>query len=158
MGRKKSVQFLNVIFVALFCVSLASCEKDESENDPQGTITVKIRNKDNGYTKIDMLESNDPGYFFLTINKANNFSCFYQDFEMVDVGAVSGLSAINSIPQQGWSTKVAVLPGHGYIARIYGYKTDRLYYVRFYAISYIKGTSGGIIGANVKYQSPWQIF
>ncbi len=60
------------MIVALFCVSLTSCEKEgneESENDPPGTITVKIRNKDNGGNDFELFYERES----VKISKANNF-------------------------------------------------------------------------------------
>ena len=98
----------------------------------------------------------------LSINDANNFDAY--EGEIVCVGKVSGIGSIKKVPQSGWSDKCAVQPGYGYVLRVKGYRwndNSREYsdyrYVRIYVVDYMEGTSGGIIGATIKYQAPWDV-
>ena len=99
-------------------VSFAACDKDSPDNpdnpnggtdnpgasvsDPAGTVTLKMRNADNGKTYLDDI----------LIDTGNNFT----GARFVDVGPVAGLGNITSIPKVGWTSRVAVNPGHGYVA------------------------------------------
>lgn len=106
--------------------------------DPAGTITLKMRNADNGYTGLDAIH----------IDRGNNFEGW--DAEFVDVGFVAGLGNVTSIPKVGWTSKIAVNPGHGYVA----YSGGRFY--RIYVTGWTVTTGDLIIGAEVKYQKPFQ--
>ncbi len=93
--------------------------------------------------------------------------------EMVDIGPVRGLGNVRKAPAAGWSDDdIACEVGHGYIVRISGkshYKRDPYYYfdgteedyweettyIRLYVVESIVNTSGGIMGAKVKYQYPF---
>jgi len=73
---------------------------------------------------------------------------------------MSGLGNIKSIPTSGWAQKAAVTKGYGYIARCINVINNNVFvdttYVRIYVMEYlIAANSNGIIGAKVKYQSPF---
>lgn len=132
-------------------VSFAACDKDSPDNpdnpnggtdnpgasvsDPAGTVTLKMRNADNGKTYLDDI----------LIDTGNNFT----GARFVDVGPVAGLGNITSIPKVGWTSRVAVNPGHGYVA----YSNGSFY--RLYVTSWTVTTGDLIIGAEVKYQKPF---
>ena len=146
----KTKQFF---FAALAIAMLATSCKENSFNpqvkvpDPEGTITVKVRNADNGKTIVEYM-------FYIT--KSNNFTGYYSGYEFVDYGAVRGLGNVVSIPKSGWADQVAVIPGHGYVMR---HLSNGYYkYIRLYVVEEIVGanTNGGIIGAVVKYQYPFE--
>lgn len=155
----KTKQFF---FVALAIAMLATSCKDNSSSpqakvpDPEGTITVKVRNANNGKTYVE-------GWFYIT--ESNNFgglADLYVDCQFVDYGAVRGLGNVVSIPKSGWAYQVAVIPGHGYVMRLKD-RSDHVYvvgeeYVRLYVVEELVGanTNGGIIGAVVKYQYPFE--
>lgn len=84
------------------------------------------------------------GYY---IANAVDLSC-----SIVSVGTVDGLSKIESIPERGWATQVAINQGHGYIVRMEG----EWYYGHFscYARVYVKQQLGG--GVTIQYQPDWK--
>lgn len=155
--------------VALLCAMLlgvVSCDKDDdgaaSGNggkavpDPEGTIMVQMRNYNNGQTYVypDGLDT------YFCIDGADNLTCRWGD--VICVGKVAGLGNIRERPETGWADEAALLPGYGYIIR-YEYSTDPAgnptpdgyRYCRIYVVGYLTSTGGGIIGATVKYQSPF---
>ena len=76
------------------------------------------------------------------------------------VGSVSGLGKIKNIPSSGWAEEMAVHPGQGYVVR---HKYDGgnggkkfCKYARVYVEDWIEGTSGGIIGAVIRYEDNWK--
>ncbi len=142
--------------VAAAAFSLTSCGGDDDKTDPngngggsvpdpEGTILIQMRNRDNGHTEI--FPEGCIGWFYM--DTANNFSCNPM-FGIVSVGKIKGLGNILHIPEKGWSDEIAVVPGCGYI-----YKDGVGGYCRIYVVDYIKSTGGGIIGATIKYQSPF---
>ena len=152
-----------LLMAAMLSVGFASCGDDEdlpaplpndgnektdvvSNQDPEGTVVVNMNNgaKDNWI---------DIGIGIkIHIDEANNFvGESWGNAEFVSLGLVSGLSDVITIPSAGWSKAAAVVPGTGYIVR-YGGK-----YARLYVVDYTVSTSGGIMGATVKYQSPFQL-
>ena len=118
-----------------------SCEKD----DGSVGIEMRMRNYGNGGEDLYLLG----GGVRLWIRSNNNFKV--SDGEIVCVGNVGGIGRINNIPQSGWAKELAVHPGQGYIIR-FGNK-----YARVYVVDWIEGTSGGIIGAIIRYQDNWRV-
>lgn len=119
-------------------------------DDPAGTITLLMRNANNGETSLE-------GAIY--IDKGDNF--VGDDASLCDLGRVAGLGNVTSIPTTGWAPRVAVTPGHGYVAcdaRGYSdyYNREAHYtprYYRIYVVDYLEGVGGGIIGAQVKYEA-----
>lgn len=115
--------------------------------DPEGTVTVNITN--NGRDGEIFLSDLSVDLY---IDDGNNFrvhSSLSPSPSIVSLGAMKGLGNVVSVPAEGWSTSVAVVPGNGYVVRRNGQ------YARLYVDSYMTSTSGGIMGAKVKYQSPF---
>lgn len=146
---------------ALLCavlLGMVSCDKDDdgatggnggkAVPDPEGTVTVQMRNSNNGQTYVypDGLVTD----FY--IDKTDNLACRYG--EVICIGKVAGLGNIRERPETGWADEAALLPGYGYILRT-SYNQDGYVYCRVYVVGYLTSTGGGIIGATVKYQSPF---
>ena len=112
--------------------------------DTSGLITLKMRNSENGETKISF------GGEHFYINSANNFySPYGSSVQFCDMGTKK-LSAIKTVPTSGWAREVAVTPNHRYVIRsdIQGYEQK---YLKLYVVDYITSTTGVIIGAEVQY-------
>ena len=149
------MKYLQTFFLYLIALMMAAglcaCSSDDNEpeqpeitdpteevDDPAGTITLSMRNENNGSTRL--------GRFY--IDEGDNFANGY----FASIGEVNGLGNISYIPKTGWASKIAVTPGCGYVA--YNEYDDTYY--RIYVTGYIIGsTSYGIIGAYVKYQTPF---
>ena len=146
---------LTTIMVCMLSVSLISCGGDDDDSpsggggtvnpggttDPAGTISLSMRNASSGTTTIDNV---------IYINKSDNFEGYYSNVCFASVGSIKGLGNVTSIPTSGWAKQVAVKPGYGYVA----YYNGTFY--RIYVEDFIEGTSGGVIGAEVKYQKPFK--
>lgn len=147
--------FLEIILSSIFIISCNDDSNDLTKSipDPEGTITVNMRNIDNGGTRVEP-DSCCTGFF---IDDDNNFYC-NKYYKFVSVGKVNGLGNIETIPTSGWAEKVAVEPGYGYVASCpkASLNDKNLTYVRICVVSWIESTSGGIIGAVIKYQSPFK--
>lgn len=154
---KRLRTFMTLCLVAMTLgVVMTSCEKEE----PNGSITVKMRNKDNGNTKIEFSASS------VCINEANNFQVdgdrgfgyngqeFKEEIEIASVGKVNGLGSITTIPKSGWTDEASVFVGHGYVVRWRRSYSD-IYtdysYGRIFVHDEIVSTGGGIIGYTVSY-------
>ena len=137
----------------LFAVS---CSKDDDPSDPntsvpdpQGTVLVSMRNANNGSTQVTP-DGCDNSF---RIGNDDNFEGVYSGrYQFVTIGPMKGLGNVTQIPSSGWAAKVAVRPGYGYVAQCQSSKTC----VRIYVENYIESVSGGVIGADVKYQSPFE--
>lgn len=149
--RKSTIYRLALLVAVMLPLALASCKKDDPNpdngtpvkpsteiSDPEGTITLSMRNADSGKTYLD-------NQFYID---NENFTGGY----FVSLGPVKGLGNVSTIPLKGWSTQVAVIPGNGYVA--YNPYNDTFY--RIYVVQEIGSTSGGVIGAEVKYQKPFK--
>lgn len=115
-------------------------DPDADVDDPTGTVSLAMRNRDNGNTRLE----------YIYIDDGNNFSGSYSYF--ASIGKVRGLGNVSDIPTSGWASQVAVNPGYGYVAYNGG---DNQFY-RIYVEDYIVSTGGGIIGADIKYQTPFK--
>ena len=145
---KKLSFYFSWLAIAAMAVAATSCTKEEIGSpgtdpgsdptvqvpDPEGTITLSMRN-DRG-TYLDNFYIDD----------ADNFSGGY----FVSLGEMKGLGNVTRIPKHGWSSKTAVVPGTGYVA----YNSYDGFY-RLFVTSYTVNTMNEIIGADVKYQTPF---
>lgn len=122
-------------------------EQLNPEGDPEGTVTVNIGNDGNNI----MLTENTG----IKIQQDNNFIIYntHRMADIVSMGKAYGLLDVDIVPNAGWSKVVAVLPNYGYLIREYNY--GHFTYIRLYVEDYIIDTTGGIIGACVKYQYPF---
>lgn len=172
MKKKHLLGFL--IIAMAIGIGFTSCEKD----DEYESIEVRILN--NG-DYSDLLKI-DSAYFTkwdsvlhscvlqMTIYPDNNFyirndhdSDLLHTGEIVCVGNVKNIRKINHIPQSGWTDIIAVQPGKGYIIRNMSREDNEFYeflpfcrYARVYVEDWIISTSGGIIGATIRYQDNWK--
>lgn len=145
---KKLSFYFSLLAIAAMAVAATSCSKEEIDSpgtdpgsdptvqvpDPEGTITLSMRN-DRG-TYLDNFYIDD----------ADNFSGGY----FVSLGEMKGLGNVTRIPKHGWSSKTAVVPGTGYVA----YNSYGRFY-RLFVTSYTVNSMNEIIGADVKYQTPF---
>ena len=135
--------FRTLAAVALLSVSCSKSDAVDPNDpnaqlpDPSGTITLSMRNANSGMTYL--ADSN------IYIDKADNFT----GATFVSLGPVRGLGNVNYIPKTGWVSTVAVVPGEGYVA----YSNGTFY--RIYVTGYTTNVSNEIIGAEVKYQTPF---
>jgi hypothetical protein len=82
-----------------------------------------------------------------------------QGGEVVALGPVAGLGTIAAKPEAGWGPLASAEPGSGYVLR---FKHARSFeadlpvtHARLYVVEWLTNTSGGIMGARVKYQMPF---
>ena len=80
----------------------------------------------------------------------------YDNFEIAYIGTVNGLGSIKSLPKENLFTvnACAVLEGGGYVLRGID-PGNQGEYARLYVDHFLTSTSGGIVGAQFKYQYPW---
>ena len=151
--KKNVLGWMTIVLMAFVCVGFSACGGDDAVStppqpggnvvnpdtelpDPEGTITISMRNANNGTTYID---------HDIYINRSDNFT----GCKIVSLGSMRGLGNIAQIPKGGWSEQVSVEPGTGYVA----YANGKFY--RLYVVEEIIGTNMGVIGAKVKYQAPF---
>lgn len=135
------------VLVMVLCTStiLTSCEKDDFDEG----IEMRMRNYGNGYDILWLLALPSDYGINLEITNSNNFKT---GGAIADVGSVRNLGKIKSVPTSGWTSTIAVKPGHGYVVCRY----DSYEYARVYVKDWIEGTSGGILGAVIVYQDHWK--
>ena len=188
--KKNEILRKAMMIVALFTL-FVSCnkEKQNSKEDPVGSIEAFVRNDDRwSFATISLgrydytitysgwspdFHENEPLEVGLDIDGSNNFFLRYdggQGGEMKEkfiacVGKVSGLGYIETVPSSGWSARLAVQPGYGYVIRYRGSENQRPNYTldssleryaRFYVIEWMTSTYGGIIGAKVRFEPEWK--
>lgn len=147
-----------VLAIALVGICMVSCSKDDggtrndpvTTSDPEGTIVANLANEKS--VLISGL-----GSLSIRMNSANNLYVSYGD--IVSVGSVQGLSSITKVPESGWTSTTAAIPGYGYVLRYAHYYYDDAHnwvydsqYARLYVVDYMESTSGSIMGCTIKYQ------
>jgi len=147
--RKFNLFLVCGILTAMFFAT--GCNNNEPERpavpDPPGTVRLLMRDVYNGNTWIT------PDYFTGSIGMRNeNFvwQAWGTSIQFASVGEVRGLGEITEIPTSGWANQVAIVPGHGYIAR------QNSNHIRMYVVDWIVGLMGEIIGAEIQFQSPFE--
>lgn len=133
-----------LLLMAALSVLAAGCGKDDDASnpnarvpDPEGTVPLSMRNANSGGTYLD-------GIY---IDNGDNFAGGW----FVSLGAMKGLGNVVSIPSSGWAGKVSAVPGTGYVA------LSSSGFYRIYVEEYMVSTDGGIIGAEIKYQTPFVV-
>lgn len=116
-------------------------EQLNPEGDPEGTVTVNIGNDG---------KAMNIGGISIRMTEDNNFAT---SDKLLSVGKVQGLSSVRNVSAVGWSSYVLVQPGYGYVVRNESW--SRYKYARLYVEDYVTTTSGGIMGAKIKYQYPF---
>lgn len=116
-------------------------DPDKEVPDPAETVQISMRNSNNGKTVLD------GGIYINNDNFAGG--------HFVSLGPVKGLGNITKIPTTGWAGQVSVVPGNGYVAYV-GNEGNLYTFYRIYVVKNLIGESNGIIGAVVKYQTPFK--
>jgi hypothetical protein len=172
------------LLTAAFVLTAVSCGKDDDPaNDPNnavpdpiGTITVYITKTNS--IEIKNVDGEYIGYIGWYTPNNLNFYGYYSgtyfpiiekyewryEVSICDLGAMQGLGNITSIPPSAGFTTVHVAceAGHGYVIKFQMrsnltnlYYDDDITYVRLYVDETTVDTYGGIMGAKVKYQYPF---
>lgn len=134
-------------------MSVIACSSDDSTdgdgnikpdvnvNDPAGTVSLSMMKGPSiseGATGI--------GGSYIYIGNDYNFD----GGSFISLGTVKGLGNVSYIPTTGWADKVSVRNNNGYVAYSHGT------FYRIFVEKEIVGTTGGIIGYDVKYQAPFK--
>jgi len=109
-------------------------------SDPIESISVNMRNSNNGKTTVT--PKGCDGFFYIEFE---NF--FGTNYQFVSIGEVQGLGNVTTIPRSGWSNRVAVIQGHGYVVKCGNNGYFRIYVVR----EILDMTQRGVIGAEIRY-------
>lgn len=155
-------RLMNYAFCFFSILASVSCDKDEPAgtdpakpvNDPAGTIIVSVRNENNGGTGFQPAGTGSASVY---IDKADNF--YGSNWKFTTIGACRGLGNVVSIPASGWTERTSVREGYGYVGAYLindNYrKVHEVTYIRLYVDEYMISTLGGVIGAEIKYQAPF---
>ncbi len=178
MKKYESSMFAMVILTVLVGCS----PKEEDVRDPAGTITFSL-NYTSGPEIVLYSGPNDEvspkcpsaqvkmGIRNSSMNfefDATDYSCpgLVSDLfmtgiggEVVNLGKMRGLGDVTEKPGSGWAAVGAVEEQHGYVVR-FKHSTNigaaiPYNYARLYVEDYLISTSGGMLGAKVKYQLPF---
>ena len=177
---KKNILKLSTFLLIVGFLFVVGCSKNDDDgssdknknnvSDPEGTITSNIAEG----TEIILLK--DISYCAVSWAKPDNiwisygdYDCYYCLISICSVGQVNGLGSINRIPTSGYTSRISgdgdqtlsCDVGYGYVIKIeeevyYPYTYTIRTYARMYVIERIISTSGGIMGAKVKYQYPFE--
>ena len=152
---EKTIKLLERVFTfLLLAVAFAACSSDDDSTDGDGNIKPDVNvNDPAGTVSLSMMKGHDInegatyiGNSSIHIGNDYNFDGGY----FISLGTVKGLGNVSYIPTTGWASNFSVRSGNGYVAYSYGT------FYRIYVEKEIVGTTGGIIGYDVKYQAPFK--
>ena len=152
---EKTIKLLERIFTfLLLAVVFAACSSDDDSTDGDGNIKPDINvNDPAGTVSLSMMKGSSIsegatriGGSYIYIGNDYNFDGGY----FISLGTVKGLGNVSYIPTTGWADMVSVRNNNGYVA----YSNGSFY--RIFVEKEIVGTTGGIIGYDVKYQAPFK--
>lgn len=136
----------------LLAITFVACSSDDASTDDDGNIKPNVNVNDPvGTVSLSMMKGRSiydgaTGIGSIYIGDDYNFDGGY----FISLGAVKGLGNVSYIPTQGWADMVSVRSDNGYVA----YSNGAFY--RIFVEKEIVGTTGGIIGYDVKYQVPFK--
>lgn len=138
----------------LLAITFVACSSDDASTDGDGNIKPDVNvNDPTGTVSLSMMKgpsiregATRIGGSVIYIGNDYNFDGGY----FISLGAVKGLGNVSYIPTQGWADMVSVRSDNGYVA----YSNGAFY--RIFVEKEIVGTTGGIIGYDVKYQAPFK--
>jgi len=145
-------RMFTVATAALLSFDLTACGgTDSGSQDPEGTVVINMGSGSTGnYYDIGLVRK-------IHIDSNGNFAAYRKHddchVEFASVGKVDGLSQVTTPPRSGWSQSIAVVPGHGYMARDMVNSDPSGTYARLYVV--MNGSNGK---TTVKYQSPYSEF
>lgn len=152
---EKTMKLLGRVFTfLLLAVTFAACSSDDDSTDGDGNIKPDVNVNDPvGTVSLSMMKGHDlnEGATYIgnsSIHIGNDYNLNGGYF--ISLGTVKGLGNVSYIPTTGWADMVSVRSGNGYVAYSYGT------FYRIYVEKEIVGTTGGIIGYDVKYQAPFK--
>ena len=152
---EKTIKLLERIFTfLLLAVVFAACSSDDDSTDGDGNIKPDVNvNDPAGTVSLSMMKGSSIsegatriGGSYIYIGNDYNFDGGY----FISLGTVKGLGNVSYIPTTGWADMVSVRNNNGYVA----YSNGSFY--RIFVEKEIVGTTGGIIGYDVKYQAPFK--
>lgn len=152
---EKTIKLLERIFTfLLLAVAFAACSSDDDSTDGDGNIKPDVNvNDPAGTVSLSMMKGSSIsegatriGGSYIYIGNDYNFDGGY----FISLGTVKGLGNVSYIPTTGWADMVSVRNNNGYVA----YSNGSFY--RIFVEKEIVGTTGGIIGYDVKYQAPFK--
>ncbi|MDR2651694.1 MAG: hypothetical protein LBC68_05210 [Prevotellaceae bacterium] len=163
--------YFKTAFMAILMIAAIACSKDDdSVPDPEGTLTANISNDSelsvyypNGSIAGGILWTSPNNFWLLGYNIWS--LDHHANVSICDLGKMSGLGNITSIPSSGFTAPsssnsvITCEPRHGYIVKCdpANYRPGNpVVYVRLYVVESIVSTSGGIMGAKIRYQYPFE--
>lgn len=139
----------------LLAITFVACSSDDASTDGDGNIKPNVNvNDPAGTVSLSMMKGPSIREGATRIGGSDIYIGNDYNFDggaFISLGTVKGLGNVSYIPTtQGWADMVSVRSGNGYVA----YSDGDFY--RIFVEKEIVGTTGGIIGYDVKYQAPFK--
>ena len=153
---EKTMKLLGRVFTfLLLAITFVACSSDDASTDGDGNIKPNVNvNDPAGTVSLSMMKGPSIREGATRIGGSDIYIGNDYNFDggaFISLGTVKGLGNVSYIPTtQGWADMVSVRSGNGYVA----YSDGDFY--RIFVEKEIVGTTGGIIGYDVKYQAPFK--
>lgn len=151
---KKTIKLMQRVLSLMLFIAVAACSSDNDSTDGNGNVKPGANVNDPvGTVSLSMMKGSSPREGATTIGSSSMYIGNDYNFTngtFVSLGSVKGLGNVSYIPTTGWASNMAVRSSNGYVA----YGNGEFY--RIFVEKEIVGTTGGIIGYDVKYQAPFK--
>lgn len=138
----------------LLAITFVACSSDDASTDGDGNIKPDVNvNDPAGTVSLSMMKGSSISAGATRIGRSDIYIGNDYNFDggsFISLGTVKGLGNVSYIPTTGWADKISVRSNNGYVA----YSNGEFY--RIFVEKEIVGTTGGIIGYDVKYQAPFK--
>lgn len=138
----------------LLAITFVACSSDDASTDGDGNIKPDVNVNDPvGTVSLSMMKGSSISAGATRIGRSDIYIGNDYNFDggsFISLGTVKGLGNVSYIPTTGWADKISVRSNNGYVA----YSNGEFY--RIFVEKEIVGTTGGIIGYDVKYQAPFK--
>ncbi|MDR1459091.1 MAG: hypothetical protein LBI60_02630 [Bacteroidales bacterium] len=120
---KGALVTFSILMSSFVLFSCGTSEEYSEENDPEGTVAFSIVSPEEGIGMIYVENGLFKG----------------EDVIFVSVGKVKGIGNITSIPKDGWTSRVFVVEGEGYVVYAGGASTFFRMHVSSYTDPIVRG-------------------
>ena len=153
------IRFISTLIIMLMALSIAiiSCKKDSASTNPSNPENP-TNNEDPDSTVIAILRNDGGSIAFLgtyLVNMENHFVGGGNNYTMTfaNIGEVSGIGNIDTIPQSDWVDEIPIIPGNGYVVKCI--HNGLVAYGRIFVVRNVTDSNSEIIGVEIKYQENW---
>ena len=146
-----------MLMLMTISISIVSCKKDSVATNPSNPDNP-TNNEDPDSTVVAILRNDGGSIAFLGTYLVNMNDKFvgggnYYTMVFTNIGEVSGVGNIDTIPQSDWVDEIPIISGNGYVVKCI--HNSLVAYGRIFVVRNVTDSNNEIIGVEIKYQENW---